>query len=244
MSLAVLDRPLIDFLHFGEPEKRPFSVSLISAVVFHALLFLLGGFAFVRPPQYGIDLGRGGMEVYLVAAPVQVIKGETRFEPTVNEIQEIKTDRGEMVFPVPAQSVDKAQKAGDRKQSALISKNWEKQGDGSSPVPGEDLITFYSSGGAWVENQPGHLKNPAPYYPQRAIELGQEGLVLLSVWVSAKGLPERFELQKSSGFSLLDKSALAAVKKWKFSPGQTGFLVHDASVTIPIRFRLENAENF
>jgi protein TonB len=131
----------------------------------------------------------------------------------------------------------------EQKDPAVLKvKDSKSRGDGTAPVAGSDATTFYSRGGAQAEDKPGYLKNLAPYYPQRAIELGQEGLVVLSVWVSQKGLPSKVEIKQSSGYPLLDKSVLTTVKKWKFSPGQIGFLAHEAQMTLPVRFRLEDAK--
>jgi protein TonB len=91
---------------------------------------------------------------------------------------------------------------------------------------------------AGINTRPDYLDNPAPTYPALARRLGQEGTVLLRVDVDAKGKPTRVILQKSSGFSLLDTTAIQAVKRWKFKPAQVAFFTVGSTVDVPITFRL------
>lgn len=251
MSAHVLDphsfaAPVRDLLAVPEKERRPFSISFISALAFHAILLFFGGMIFVRPPEYGIDLGRGGMEIYLVAAPVNGIPDPFPSRQTLPQEKSSALEdnrNAEMALPF-SQKTNRAKKikALEKGASVPAEKNSHSHGDGSSPVAGQDPTTFYSPGGAWMEAKAGHLRNPAPPYPQTAIERGQEGLVVISALVNPEGRPGRVEIKQSSGFPLLDQSALAAIKKWKFNPGRAGLLAHEAWVTIPVRFRLEDAE--
>ena len=85
-----------------------------------------------------------------------------------------------------------------------------------------------------------YLSNPPPEYPVAARRRGQEGVVLLSVLVSEKGLPKEIRLAKTSGTPVLDEAALEAVKGWKFVPARQGEQAVAAWVEVPIRFRLES----
>jgi periplasmic protein TonB len=64
-----------------------------------------------------------------------------------------------------------------------------------------------------------YLHNPKPPYPRMSTTMGEQGNVMVRVFVGADGLPKEVELQKSSGFERLDQAALAAVKQWRFAPG-------------------------
>ncbi len=85
-----------------------------------------------------------------------------------------------------------------------------------------------------------YLHNPAPKYPETARRLGQEGRVVLSVRVSAQGTPLTIDIRQSSGFSRLDEAARAAVAHWRFVPARRGDEAVDASVLVPLQFRLDD----
>jgi protein TonB len=77
---------------------------------------------------------------------------------------------------------------------------------------------------------------PSPRdYPNIAIELGQQGTVLLSMLVDENGSITNIEVKESCGFSILDRSALEWVKRhWNFPPGAAG-RIYEA----PIKYTLQ-----
>jgi len=86
-----------------------------------------------------------------------------------------------------------------------------------------------------------YLRNPKPSYPPLAQRRGMQGVVLLLVEVSDKGLPTVVKVKKTSGYMLLDKAALKAVRAWRFAPAKRGGLPVAAAVEVPIRFTLNDA---
>ena len=60
------------------------------------------------------------------------------------------------------------------------------------------------------------LSQPPPIYPRRAKDLMQQGTTILLIKVLANGAVGDIQVDKSSGYSLLDKASLRAVKKWRF----------------------------
>ena len=84
-----------------------------------------------------------------------------------------------------------------------------------------------------------YLHNPPPRYPPAAQRLRESGRVMLSVQVSATGMPERVELAASSGSPRLDQAALETVRRWRFVPAQQGGKAVAAGVLVPIVFRLD-----
>lgn len=83
-----------------------------------------------------------------------------------------------------------------------------------------------------------YLDNPAPAYPPTSRRLGETGLVLLRVRVSATGRAESVTVQNSSGHDRLDRAALDAVRRWKFVPARQGEQAVSADVLVPINFDL------
>jgi protein TonB len=93
--------------------------------------------------------------------------------------------------------------------------------------------------GATVDELPRKLpRNPAPQYPAAAYTAGQEGVALVRVQVSAEGAAVAVGLEESSGFALLDQSALATVRLWRFSPARRAGLAVAHEILVPVRFQL------
>ncbi len=84
-----------------------------------------------------------------------------------------------------------------------------------------------------------YLHNPEPKYPPLSRRLGEEGRVLLKVRVTPEGLPAAVDLEKSSNFERLDEAAKQTVARWRFVPAKRGDQPIEASVIVPIVFRLE-----
>ncbi len=86
---------------------------------------------------------------------------------------------------------------------------------------------------------PRYLNNPKPIYPQEAKQRGVQGEVTLRVEVLRSGQVGQIEIRKSSGYEILDRSALATVKQWQFVPAKRGKESIPLWVNIPIKFRIE-----
>lgn len=84
----------------------------------------------------------------------------------------------------------------------------------------------------------GYLRNPPPDYPAAARRRRLTGEVILSVQVTAAGLPQAVAVATSSGYTILDAAALEAVRQWRFVPAQSGGAPTAATVLVPISFKL------
>lgn len=107
-------------------------------------------------------------------------------------------------------------------------------GSGSGLGEGEEGFGWGLSG----VSSPRYAQNPKPLYPQEARAKGYQGKVLLRVEVLANGRVGQVALKKSSGCEALDRSALAAVKEWRFIPARKGAVAVPVWVVIPIKFQL------
>lgn len=85
-----------------------------------------------------------------------------------------------------------------------------------------------------------YLHNPRPNYPAVSRRLGEEGKVLLRVLVSPDGRATAVDLEKSSNFERLDEAARQAVAQWRFVPAKRGDETVEATIIIPLVFRLED----
>ena len=104
------------------------------------------------------------------------------------------------------------------------------KGEEKAPKPTQPPVT---------EAIPHYKTNPPPEYPRMARRRGYEGTVLMEVLVSREGRVEALRLLQSSGHGVLDREAMAAVKKWLFEPGRMGEEEVDMWVKVPVRFKLK-----
>lgn len=74
--------------------------------------------------------------------------------------------------------------------------------------------------------------NPRPSYDYFERLRGHQGNVVFYAYITKEGSPVNFKLIKSTGHQNLDSKTLAALRKWKFYPGQEGW------VELPFRWDL------
>jgi len=77
-----------------------------------------------------------------------------------------------------------------------------------------------------------------PEYPPRAIELDITGTVVVRALLDPAGDPREARIHRSSGHSMLDGAALAAVRRWAFEPAARDGRRIEAWVEVPVHFRL------
>jgi len=87
-----------------------------------------------------------------------------------------------------------------------------------------------------------YADNPKPAYPTTALRQGLQGRVMLRVQVTEEGVSATVMIERSSGYEILDESAVEAVKQWRFNPAKRGETAIASSVIVPIVFILEDQE--
>jgi protein TonB len=224
---------------------------LAASLIVHALLIGVGGWFWVRPVTYGVAAGPSAVEVELIAAPVMPagVVDTALAEPAVEQPVDkpvfeppVETEVLQEPEPLPASAPVETPVRPELTETPRpeLKPFMGPAGDGSSPVPGTDATTQSASAGAQVQARPNYLRNPAPRYPEASRKNGEEGLVLLTVEVSASGRPMSVTLAQSSGHERLDRAALEAVRRWAFEPARLGPLPVDSTVQVPVRFRLSD----
>lgn len=66
--------------------------------------------------------------------------------------------------------------------------------------------------------------NPHPQYSREERLAGHAGNVAFLAYISKDGIPTQFRMMKSTGYQSLDSKTLDALKKWRFYPGQEGWV--------------------
>ena len=85
-----------------------------------------------------------------------------------------------------------------------------------------------------------YLTNPKPAYPLVAFKMKIEGKVILLVDVAESGTVNKVSVAETSGNESLDRSAVDAVKGWKFTPARKNGVIVSQVVRVPITFSLKN----
>jgi periplasmic protein TonB len=154
-------------------------------------------------------------------------KEEAKSKPPVDPAPVAKSPPA-VVPPAPAAARSEAVAAATRPQPAPAPTATPRL----SPAPAAAPVTAARFDAAY-------LNNPPPPYPRVSRRMGEEGRVLLRVFVTSDGRPGRIELSESSGSSRLDRAAETAVASWRFAPARQGERAIDAWVIVPIVFKLE-----
>ena len=112
--------------------------------------------------------------------------------------------------------------------------------DGASPARPSARTGSVPTGESGREEGSGSVElatTARPVYPMSARLRGEEGAVKVNVTLRPDGTVKQAEVQVSSGFPALDKSALSALRKARFRAVK-GTIDDGAQVLLTIRFRL------
>jgi len=91
-----------------------------------------------------------------------------------------------------------------------------------------------------ARSDPRH-KNKQPDYPASSRRMGEQGRVLLVLYVRADGSVQEAKVDKSSGFSKLDRAAVEeALKSWRFLPATSGGVAVPSWHRVAVVFQLTN----
>jgi protein TonB len=83
-----------------------------------------------------------------------------------------------------------------------------------------------------------YLNNPKPPYPRRSKLRGEEGTVIVRLYIDVDGSASNAEIAVSSGYVLLDRAGLQAASHWKYVPGKRDGVPVPMWGTVPVKFEL------
>jgi len=166
-------------------------------------------------------------------APAEHARVRTRPEPVQPQQRLVSEARSE--HPAPAIATASAPSAPAASQPAAAV---GPVAPAAAPPSQADAPASYSPPSFGAR----YLDNPKPGYPLIARRRGLEGTVRLDVRVSAEGIPISVRVRESGGHESLDDAALTAVWHWRFVPARRGGEPVEASVVVPVRFRLGTDE--
>lgn len=237
-------------------EKRGTYTALSLSLALHVILLLaagaLGLFSIAVP-----QTGDTPVEVTLYDAgpPAAAAAGDSAAAPAVSAVSDVvivdKTLPPETQQETPKQMSNPQTSATSSKPSDGMQTgtrgNSGSSGGGDTAWTGTKGGTSGTSGGGDVapaappappaERVAASLRAEAtPEYPQELIEDDVEGSVTVKILVAADGSVESVKLVTSSGYSAMDRAAIAAGYRFQFNPGDNG---RRGVWTKTFRFRLE-----
>ncbi|MDR3569018.1 MAG: TonB family protein [Syntrophobacteraceae bacterium] len=97
------------------------------------------------------------------------------------------------------------------------------------------------TGGGGAYTGAGYRSGPLPVYPASERSSGREGVVTVRILIGTDGVPVSVSVRNTSGSEDFDGAAVAAVKKWRFSPAKKDGAPVSSFFDVRVRFRLNDA---
>lgn len=167
-----------------------------------------------------------------MVTPIELVPSP---EPPPVDFSELKPVEPPKPPPPPKpQQPQKQQTARQAAPKAAPSQNFSTAGAAQQAAAG-----FLPTPAVVWEGKPRYRHPPTPpAYPPRAVELNQQGEVLVRVRLDPQGTAVEIVVHRPSGYQMLDRAAVAAVKSWHFLPAVRDGRPVSAWVEIPVRFHL------
>ncbi|HEY8272662.1 MAG TPA: TonB family protein, partial [Pseudobdellovibrionaceae bacterium] len=120
-------------------------------------------------------------------------------------------------------AAEASEKAAADRATRLAADEGEGTGSKGSPAPTKEVAGI-PGGVRSLEQLRQMAGNKFPQYDKDERLARQEGKAIFYAYVNKDGSLSQFKLGESSGYRNLDTKTLAALKKWKFHPGQEGWV--------------------
>ena len=223
-------------------EKRGTYTALSLSLALHVILLLaagaLGLFSIAVP-----QTGDTPVEVtlYDAGSPAAAAAGDAAPAPAVSAVSDVvivdKTLPPETPQETPKQTSNPqtsatSSKPSDGTQTGTVGSSGSSGGSDTAGTGTKGGTSGTSGGGDAAPAAPpappaerveASLRAEAtPEYPQELIEDDVEGSVTVKILVAADGSVESVKLVSSSGYSAMDRAAIAAGYRFQFNPGDNG----------------------
>lgn len=127
----------------------------------------------------------------------------------------------------------------DKPTELIRPKKPARNNNAVKPEPASETVETYEFF-PLIKN-PKFLKPPTkPKYPRLARRKKQQGTSIIRAKISKQGTVDEVRLYQTSGYRLLDKSAMSALRRWQFEPATQAGVTVTAWVQVPVKFQLEN----
>jgi protein TonB len=191
------------------------------------VILIQAAFAEPEPPPMEV-------EIPTTDSPVVVTPNEARIE----ERTMVATSAAEVELTIEVAELSRAPASSVPYTAAKPNLEATHQPQVTHPVPrlpkaaaAPPMTVGFEEGASFVGNAP-------PQYPDQARHNGWAGTVLLRLSVDASGQVTRVQIERSSGYAVLDASAVNAVRHWKGHPARRDGRFIATEELLPVTFRL------
>ena len=223
-------------------EKRGTYTALSLSLALHVILLLaagaLGLFSIAVPQTGDTPVA---VTLYDAGPPAAAAAGDSAAAPAVSAVSDVvivdKTLPPETPQETPKQTSNPqtsatSSKPSDGTQTGTVGSSGSSGGSDTAGTGTKGGTSGTSGGGDAAPAAPpappaerveASLRAEAtPEYPQELIEDDVEGSVTVKILVAADGSVESVRLVSSSGYSAMDRAAIAAGYRFQFNPGDNG----------------------
>ena len=224
--------------------SKSYIVSFIGSSLAHGVL-LFGAGNLQTPARVEVQSAPTAMELILSQGTGEIFLAQPKTEPTTSPTETSSVCHPEakpkdLVFSddtIKEDTIKKVQE--DPTEKRVQTKTQEKPTTvPAQPIPGRD-IGARQIGSSFETHGPCLEQNFPPKYPRWARRQGWEGSTLLKVFISKEGHAKKVSVEKSSGHTILDEAAIAAVAQWKFHPAKELGVSVASELLIPIVFQIK-----
>jgi protein TonB len=223
------------------------TVSLLAATLCHGVLFGVAAAVLSRLPSPNVVTPQALDVEILAATPDPIAPATPASVPAVDRAPSTSVLRRSRTLRRPPQVAIASQPVAAVERAEISAQAEPTVGVAQVPAPARPFGAASSphlidgaGRGAVLTAKPRYRTNPTPEYPIASRRRREEGVVLLNVAVDVSGTPTAISLNRSSGYPLLDRAALDAVRRWTFEPARSGGVAMLSLVVVPVRFSLED----
>jgi protein TonB len=239
MSLFKPAVSLFEFMPYGAPElkevARKYMVRATSAAA--------GGWILIYMLSMGTNwfLAHRPHETSVIVVPYRELAApppltENAPPPQVNVTTPVAPPTAAVPVPVPEAEAPPEQTIQSQQE---IAQTTPSVGDAGQQIvvapPSEEELPKFGEY-VFVEELPEVITKVPPVYPDLAREAGVDGTVQVQALVGKDGKVKDTRVTKS--ISMLDASAIAAVKQWVFKPALSNNKPVAVWVAVPVKFTL------
>ncbi|WP_299730203.1 energy transducer TonB [uncultured Endozoicomonas sp.] len=172
-----------------------------------------------------------------------VVEDEVQPEPEI-EVAQKPQPKAKPLLKKKVKKKEPPKKKPEPKKPEVVEKPKPVEKEQKPVEPAMERTAIKESVAPGLSDEPVMVSEPAiqnwvePRYPKLAQRRNQQGVVMLDVVVDERGAPLTIDILESSGYPVLDKAAIDAVKRWSFKPEQRNSQFVKSRVHIPVAFEI------